>query len=92
MEIYIKDIDGKLQETTLFDLMDKAFRDAGFVMVNGSLDSGNHKWIGIVQENKKPEQVTTNIAFNNDDAIIGLNVYVSPIRTFVDDGHMMKII
>jgi len=92
MEIYIKDIDGKLQETTLYDLMDKAFRKAGFVMDNGSFDSGNHKWIGIVQENKNPEQVTTNIAFNNDDAIIGLNVYVSPIRIFVDDGQMSKII
>ena len=93
MEIYIKDTDGKLQETTLFDLMDKALRKAGFTMENGSWSDENHNWIGVIQESKKPEQVTTNITFENDgNTITGLNVYVAPIKRVVDDDNSRQVV
>lgn len=93
MEIYIKDKDGKLQETTLFDLMDKALRKAGFTMENGSWSNENHNWIGVIQESKKPEQVTTNITFENDgNTITGLSVYAAPIKRVVDDDNSRQVI
>lgn len=93
MEIYIKDIDGKLQEITLFDLMDKALRNAGFTMKNGSWCNENHNWIGVIQESEKSEQVTTNITFENDgNTITGLNIYASPIKRVVDDDNSRQIV
>jgi hypothetical protein len=93
MEIYIKDTDGKLQETTLFSLMDKALRNAGFTMENGSWSDENHNWIGVIQESKKPEQVTTNITFENDgNTITGLNVYAAPIKRVVDEDNSRQVV
>lgn len=93
MEIYVKDKDGKLQETTLFDLMDEAFKKAGFEMENGSWRDENHNWIGVTQENKKPEQITTNITFKNDgNTITGIHVYSAPIKRVVDEDNSRQLI
>lgn len=93
MEIYIKDKDGKLQETTLFYLLNKAFEKAGFNMENGSWSDENHNWLGVVQESKKPAQVTTNITFTNDgNTITGLNVYVAPIKRVVDEDSSKQVV
>lgn len=93
MEIYRKDKDGKLQETTLFDLLNDAFNKAGFTMGNGSWSNENHNWIGVIQESKKPEQVTTNITFENDgNTITGLNVYAAPIKRVVDEDNSRQVV
>lgn len=93
MEIYIKDKDGKLQETTLFNLLNKAFKKAGFKLENGSWNDENHNWIGVVQESKKPAQVTTNITFeNNGNTITGLKVYVAPIKRVVDEDNSEQVV
>lgn len=93
MEIYLKDEDGRLQEITLLYLLDKAFNKAGFKMENGSWSDENHNWIGIVQENKKPEQIITNIIFENDgNTIIDLNVYIAPIKIIVDNDNSRQLV
>jgi hypothetical protein len=93
MEIYLKDNDGKLQETTLFDLLDTAFDMTGFKMENGSWSNENCNWIGVVQESEKQEQVTTNITFeNNGNTITGLNVYTAPIKRVVDDDNSKQVV
>lgn len=93
MEIYYKNKDGKLQETNIFELLNNAFVKAGFNMDNGSWKEDNHNWLGVIQESKKPEQVTTNITFENDmNTITELKVYTAPIKRVVDDDNSKQII
>jgi len=92
MEIYFKDKEGKLQETTLFNLLKQTFHKAGFKLENGSFSDEDHAWLGIVQENKK-QQITTNITFkNNQNTITGLHIYVTPIKTILDTDNQTKLI
>ena len=93
MEIYLKDGDGKLQETTLNHLLEKAFEKAGYKMDNGGWKDENYNWLGIIQENKKNEQVTTNILFENDgNTIIGLKIYVAPIKKIIDNDNGWQVV
>ena len=75
MELYIKNNNGQLEETTLMQILEKALSKAGFKMDNGCFSGENYNWIGVVQESKKPSEVVTNITFNDDgNTIIGLKV------------------
>ena len=93
MEIYYKDKDGKLQETTVYDLLDISFRKANFKMENGEWSDENHKWIGLVQESEDSCQITTNITFSNDgNTVKGLRIYSAPIKRVVDEDNSRQII
>ena len=93
MEIYFKDKDGKLQEVTLADLLNAAFIDAGFEMDYASWKHDDLIFVGVVQENEKPEQIVTNICFNADgNTITGLHVYSSPILRVVDEDNSKQLI
>jgi hypothetical protein len=93
MEIYIKNSKGQLEETTLYQVLKNAFGSAGFKMENGSFSGENHRWIGIVQESKKPSEVVTNITFNDKgDTITGVRVYETPIMRVVDSDHSRQVV
>lgn len=93
MELYIKNKKGQLEETTLMQIFSKALDKSGFKRENGSFDGEDHNWIGIVQESKKPSEVTTNITFRDDgNTITGVRVYESPIKRVVDDENSKCII
>lgn len=93
MELYFKNSEGQLQETTLCQVLSNAFKKAGLKIENGCFSDENHMWLGIIQENKKPAQVTTNITFNNDgNTITGLNVYETPIKRIIDEDNSRQII
>jgi hypothetical protein len=93
MEIYIKNTKGQLEETTLYQVLENAFGNAGFKMENGSFSNENHRWIGIVQESKKPSEVVTNITFNDKgDTITGVKVYETPIKRIVDSDHSRQVV
>lgn len=93
MKIYAEANNGTLEETTLYDLLQAAFRVAGFNMDSGGWEKENHHWVGVVQKSKKPEQITTNITFENDgNTITGLHIHLCPIKTIVDDENSMQII
>ena len=93
MEIYIKNSKGQLEETTLYKVLENAFGSAGFKMENGSFSNENHRWIGIVQESKKPSEVVTNITFNDKgDTITGVKVYETPIKWVVDSDNSRQVI
>ena len=93
MEIYIEDTDGKLQKTTLLRLMNEALVAAGFKMDNVTWSNENYNLLGIIQENKNSEQITTNIVFNNDEnSINGLSVYVTPIKRVIDEDNTKQLI
>lgn len=93
MELYFKNAQGQLEETTLYNVLTKAFHNAGFKMDNGSFIGEDHKWIGIVQESNKPSEVVTNISLNNDgNTIIGLKVYETPIKRVLDEDNSKEIV
>lgn len=97
MELYFKNKNGQLQETTLEDILVKAFSEAKFKMDNGSFVGDNHRWVGVVQkckkEDKSESQVLTNITFMNDkNTITGLHVYETPIIKVVDDENSRQIV
>ena len=95
MEIYYKDKEGKLQETTLLNLLTKSFKQSGFKLNNGAWPKEDHYWLGVVQKShdKQPKEITTNITFkNNGNTISGVNVYISPIVTIVDNDNMEQLI
>jgi hypothetical protein len=93
MEIYYKNSAGQLEETSLVGLLKSAFEKAGLKMNNGLFVGENHQWIGIVQESKKPSEVTVNITFDEKgNNITGLKVFESPIKRVVDNDDMKQII
>ena len=93
MELYFKNSNGSLQETNLRQVLSHAFIKAGFEMDNGSFEGENHKWVGIVQESKKPSEVVTNITFEDDgNTITGLKVYETPIKLVKDEDNSKQII
>ena len=93
MELYFKNTDGQLQETTLRQILGNAFNKAGFKMDNGSFKGEDHMWLGIVQESKKPSQVVTNISFKEDgNTITELKVYEAPIKRIVDESNSKQIV
>jgi len=93
MEIYVKNDKGQLEETTLYVVLETAFNDAGFKMENGSFSDESHRWIGVVQESKKPAEVVTNITFNDKgDEITGIKIYETPIKRVVDSDHSRQVV
>ena len=93
MEIYVKNSKGQLEETTLIQVLQMALNEAGFKMENGSFSGENHRWIGIVQESKKPAEVVTNITFNDKgDIITGVKVYETPIKRVVDSDNSRQVV
>lgn len=93
MELYFKNSEGQLQETNLRQILSNAFGKAGFKMDNGSFEGENHKWVGIVQESKKPSEVVTNITFEDDgNTITGLKVFETPINRVKDEDNSKQIV
>jgi hypothetical protein len=93
MEIYIKNLKGQLEETTLYDVLEMAFINAKFKMENGSFSGENHCWIGVVQESDKPAEVVTNITFDGKgNNITGIKVYETPIKRVVDSDHSRQVV
>lgn len=93
MELYIKNDNGQLEETTLMQILEKALSKAGFKMDNGCFNGENHNWIGVVQESKKPSEVVTNITFNDDgNTITGLKVFETPIKRVVDSDNSRQVV
>ena len=92
MEIYYKDEDGKLQETTLFALLHREFERTDMKVDIGSFSDGSCDWTGLIQE-KDNNQVTTNVLFEKDgNTIRGVTVHSAPIRRVVDEENSKKII
>lgn len=92
MEIYKKDKDGKLQETTLFDLLKEGFENEGFNTDCGRFNGGSGSWVGVIQ-NRKDKQITTNIELDDDGLVLaGISIYSADIKTFVDEENMIKMV
>ena len=87
MEIYYKNIDGQLEQTTFKAILDSKLREAGFEMEN--LDY----IVGVVQRSKRPSRVVVNIFFKEGtDKIEGLHVYETPIVEMEDDDNSRQIV
>ena len=92
MEIYRKNTDGQLEETTLKDLLKFALQVGDFEMDNGSFLAEGHHWVGIVQKTDKPSKILVNINFNDDDEITEVHVFETPIKLVEDDDNAIQII
>lgn len=94
MTIFIKDKDGKLQETTLADLIIQSLSQNDFKMDNGEFNDNSARWVGIVQENqKRSTQVIVNINFDTDyNNIIEVQVFENPIKRVIDYDSSIKIL
>lgn len=93
MEIYIKNSKGQLEETSLYNILNLAFGVSGLKMDNGSFPGEDYKWIGVVQESKKPSEVVVNILFNEKgDTITGVKVYETPIKRVVDRDNSRLVV
>jgi hypothetical protein len=93
MELYIKNNNGQLEETTLMQILEKALSKAGLKMDNGCFSGENHNWIGVVQESKRPSEVVTNITFKDDgNTITGLKVFETPIKRVVDSDNSRQVV
>lgn len=95
LELYFKNDEGVLQETSIYQLLVRAFGKAGFEMDNGSFSHRDGSWLGVVQsrESEKPAKITTNIMFAEDlNTITGLNVYSVPLKLIEDHDESEQII
>jgi Cu/Zn superoxide dismutase len=93
MEIFIKNENGLLQQTSIMSLLGIAFKKAKFKIDAATFRGENHNWIGVVQESKKPSEVVVNITFEDDgNTILGVHVYETPIKTVVDSDNSKQII
>ena len=93
MEIYLKNNEGVLQETTIMEVLKIALKKAKIKMDNGRLSDDSSQWVGIVQESKAPSEVTINLAFEEDgNSIMDVRVYESPIKRVVDEDNSRCIV
>lgn len=93
MEIYYKNSRGRLVATTLMKALDTALKNSEFKMDNGSFPGENYNWIGIIQKNNTPSEVTINIIFEDDgNTIIGVKVFETPIIEIVDHDNTRQLI
>lgn len=92
MKLFKQNDKGELKETTLMKELETAFGKAKLKMDNGGWPNENCNWIGVVQENKKSQQITVNLTFENcGNKITGLKVYSADIRRVVDEENAKQI-
>ncbi len=91
--IYVRDTDGKLQETTLAELLIRQLQESEFKMDN-LLPADDVNIIGIVQESESPSvQTTVNLEFEKDgNTFTGVKVYQCPIVRIVAEDEMKRIV
>lgn len=92
MKLYTLNDKGNRVRISLADAITKALESSGFSLDNGEFDGEDHRWVGIIQENKNSQQVTINLGFNEaGDVIQSVHAYVAPIRRVVieDDAKMI---
>ena len=93
MEIFYKNKQGQLEETNLKTLLSNAFKEAGFTLDNGRFEGEDYSWVGVIQENKSPSEITTNICFKDDDnTITQLKIFEAPIERVVVEDRSRQII
>ena len=92
MEIYIKNKEGLLEETTLRKVLIEQL-EYKFELDIGSFNGENYNWIGIEQESKAPSKVSVNIIFEDDgNTIQEIKVYEVPLVTIEDNDNSKQII
>lgn len=93
MEIYVKNKQNQLEETTLYNIIELALENSAFKMDNGRFSDGSSRWIEIIQESENTTQVLIEILFDDSgDTITDLNVHETPILRVVDNDNSKKII
>jgi hypothetical protein len=93
MKLYTKDGKGKFVRISLAEALKQALEKSEYEMDNDRCESGDWQVIGIVQENKRSEQVLVNILFDGKgDEVTDVKVYSNPIRRVVDEDNTTVIV
>lgn len=92
MELYFKNEDGQLQETSLMDLFIQSLNDNDFTTSVGSFDNQDCNWVEIIQD-EESKRVMVNVIFKDDlNSVDSVNVYLTPIKRVVDEENSEKLI
>jgi hypothetical protein len=93
MKLYTKNEKGNTVRTSLADALKQALEKSGYEMDNDYCKKENWQIVGIIQENKRSEQILVNIVFDGaGNEITDVKVYSNPIRRVVDEDNTTVII
>jgi hypothetical protein len=93
MKLYTKDKSGKYVRVSLADALTDALERTEYTMDNDRCESEDWRVIGIVQENKRSEQILVNIVFDGQgNDVTDVKVYSNPIRRIVDEEKTTVIV